>query len=77
MFKAPSVAENAYSSPIRCPSLHFLGTISFAVPYFKTFNSFAALAHVNVMEFCHPMNYFLNCTARQLTCKLYCNIFFQ
>lgn len=25
-FKASSVAENAYSSPIQCPSLHFLGT---------------------------------------------------
>jgi len=25
-FRASSVAKNAYSSPIQCPSLHFLGT---------------------------------------------------
>lgn len=25
-FRGPSVAENAYSSPVSCPSLHFLGT---------------------------------------------------
>lgn len=33
MFRAPSVAENAYSSPIRCPSLHFLGETDFLKPY--------------------------------------------
>ncbi|KAE8056983.1 hypothetical protein FH972_013709 [Carpinus fangiana] len=34
-FKASSVAENAYSSPIQCPSLHFLGETDFLKPYGK------------------------------------------
>ncbi|KAL5777313.1 hypothetical protein ACOSP7_010239 [Xanthoceras sorbifolium] len=33
MFKSPSVAENAYSSPIQCPSLHFIGETDFLKPY--------------------------------------------
>ncbi|XP_059460378.1 uncharacterized protein LOC132189645 [Corylus avellana] len=33
--KASSVAENAYSSPIQCPSLHFLGETDFLKPYGK------------------------------------------
>ncbi|KAI9106603.1 hypothetical protein K1719_022131 [Acacia pycnantha] len=32
-FKAPQVAEKAYSSPISCPSLHFLGETDFLRPY--------------------------------------------
>ncbi|GLT74432.1 hypothetical protein SLA2020_462320 [Shorea laevis] len=32
-FKAPAVAEKAYSSPIKCPSLHFLGEMDFLKPY--------------------------------------------
>ncbi|KAL5558551.1 hypothetical protein UlMin_034762 [Ulmus minor] len=31
--KSPTVAEKAYSSPIRCPSLHFLGEMDFLKPY--------------------------------------------
>ncbi|CAN0877308.1 Esterase AGAP003155 [Linum grandiflorum] len=34
-FKAPSVAENAYASPVECPSLHFLGELDFLKPYGK------------------------------------------
>ncbi|KAJ4954234.1 hypothetical protein NE237_011017 [Protea cynaroides] len=33
MFRAASVAEKAYSSPIDCPSLHFLGETDFLKPY--------------------------------------------
>ncbi|KAJ4701413.1 Serine hydrolase FSH [Melia azedarach] len=33
MLKNPSVAENAYSTPIRRPSLHFLGEMDFLKPY--------------------------------------------
>lgn len=32
-FKSPSVADNAYASPIQCPSLHFLGETDFLKPY--------------------------------------------
>lgn len=32
-FKAPSVAQNAYASPIQCPSLHFLGENDFLKQY--------------------------------------------
>ncbi|XP_028757328.1 esterase AGAP003155-like isoform X2 [Neltuma alba] len=32
-FRAPSVAEKAYASPISCPSLHFLGETDFLRPY--------------------------------------------
>ncbi|XP_017981660.1 PREDICTED: dihydrofolate reductase [Theobroma cacao] len=32
-FKSESVAEKAYSSPIQCPSLHFLGETDFLKPY--------------------------------------------
>lgn len=32
-FRSESVAEKAYSSPIRCPSLHFLGETDFLKPY--------------------------------------------
>ncbi|KAK1554430.1 hypothetical protein Q3G72_012045 [Acer saccharum] len=32
-FKSPTVAEKAYSSPIQCPSLHFLGDKDFLKPY--------------------------------------------
>ncbi|XP_050215349.1 uncharacterized protein LOC126666385 [Mercurialis annua] len=32
-FKAPSVAEKAYSSPIQCSSLHFLGETDFLKPF--------------------------------------------
>ncbi|CAN6678969.1 unnamed protein product [Malus baccata var. baccata] len=32
-FKSPEVAEDAYSSPIQCPSLHFLGEMDFLKPY--------------------------------------------
>ncbi|KAM5575487.1 hypothetical protein ABKV19_014446 [Rosa sericea] len=32
-FKSPTVAENAYSSPIQIPSLHFLGETDFLKPY--------------------------------------------
>ncbi|KAL2231835.1 esterase AGAP003155 [Sesamum indicum] len=32
-FRNPSVAENAYSSPIQCPSVHFLGDEDFLKPY--------------------------------------------
>ncbi|PKI73555.1 hypothetical protein CRG98_006136 [Punica granatum] len=32
-FKGPSVADHAYSSPISCPSLHFLGENDFLKPY--------------------------------------------
>lgn len=32
-FKSPTVAEKAYSSPIQCPSLHFLGEMDFLKPY--------------------------------------------
>ncbi|KAM1023244.1 hypothetical protein TB2_044026 [Malus domestica] len=32
-FKSPAVAEDAYSSPIQCPSLHFLGEMDFLKPY--------------------------------------------
>lgn len=31
--KSPTVAEKAYSSPIQCPSLHFLGEKDFLKPY--------------------------------------------
>ncbi|KAH7849350.1 hypothetical protein Vadar_016628 [Vaccinium darrowii] len=31
--KDPSLAEKAYSCPIRCPSLHFLGETDFLKPY--------------------------------------------
>ena len=31
--KSPTVAEKAYSSPIQCPSLHFLGDKDFLKPY--------------------------------------------
>ncbi|GLT60873.1 hypothetical protein SLA2020_336160 [Shorea laevis] len=34
-FKALSVAEKAYSSPIQCPSLHFLGETDFLKPFGK------------------------------------------
>ncbi|CAN1331969.1 Esterase CG5412 [Linum perenne] len=34
-FKAQSVAENSYASPIECPSLHFLGELDFLKPYGK------------------------------------------
>lgn len=26
-FRAPAVVENAYASPVECPSLHFLGMV--------------------------------------------------
>ncbi|XP_009373649.2 dihydrofolate reductase [Pyrus x bretschneideri] len=32
-FNSPAVAEDAYSSPIQCPSLHFLGEMDFLKPY--------------------------------------------
>ncbi|OMO69246.1 Serine hydrolase FSH [Corchorus capsularis] len=32
-FKSESVAADAYSSPIQCPSLHFLGETDFLKPY--------------------------------------------
>ncbi|XWS23948.1 hypothetical protein CRYUN_Cryun28dG0059500 [Craigia yunnanensis] len=32
-FRSESVAEKAYSSPIQCPSLHFLGETDFLKPY--------------------------------------------
>ncbi|EEF48586.1 esterase AGAP003155 [Ricinus communis] len=32
-FRAPSVAEKAYLSPIQCPSLHFLGEMDYLRPY--------------------------------------------
>ncbi|KAM1777526.1 hypothetical protein ACFX11_044186 [Malus domestica] len=32
-FKSPAVAEDAYYSPIQCPSLHFLGEMDFLKPY--------------------------------------------
>lgn len=32
-FREPSVAEKAYSSPIQCPSLHFLGETDFLKQY--------------------------------------------
>ncbi|KAF7843527.1 esterase AGAP003155 [Senna tora] len=32
-FRAPSVVEKAYSAPISCPSLHFLGETDFLRPY--------------------------------------------
>ncbi|XVE95224.1 hypothetical protein REPUB_Repub02eG0077700 [Reevesia pubescens] len=32
-FRSTSVAEKAYSSPIQCPSLHFLGETDFLKPY--------------------------------------------
>lgn len=28
-FKSPAVADDAYASPIQCPSLHFLGNFYF------------------------------------------------
>ncbi|KAE9587111.1 putative alpha/Beta hydrolase [Lupinus albus] len=31
--KSPSLAKNAYSTPIICPSLHFLGETDFMKPY--------------------------------------------
>ena len=34
-FRAPSVAENAYSSTIQCPSLHFIGENDFLKTYGK------------------------------------------
>ncbi|WCJ35690.1 hypothetical protein M5689_016933 [Euphorbia peplus] len=34
-FRAPSVAENAYSSTIQCPSLHFLGEMDYLRTYGK------------------------------------------
>ncbi|KAF9687361.1 hypothetical protein SADUNF_Sadunf02G0085600 [Salix dunnii] len=33
MFKSPSVAEKAYSSPVKCTSLHFLGKTDFLKEY--------------------------------------------
>ncbi|KAE9595969.1 putative serine hydrolase FSH [Lupinus albus] len=33
MFKSPSVAEKAYSSPITFPSLHFIGETDFLRQY--------------------------------------------
>ncbi|KAI3912660.1 hypothetical protein MKX01_009630 [Papaver californicum] len=35
MFRSPAIAENAYSpsSPVQCPSLHFLGETDFLRPY--------------------------------------------
>ncbi|XP_027332465.1 esterase AGAP003155-like [Abrus precatorius] len=33
MFRSPSLAEKAYSSPIGCPSLHFLGETDFLKEY--------------------------------------------
>ncbi|KAK2659864.1 hypothetical protein Ddye_006397 [Dipteronia dyeriana] len=39
--KSPTVAEKAYSSPIQCPSLHFLGETDFLKPYgLELLNSF-------------------------------------
>ncbi|XP_038716311.1 dihydrofolate reductase-like isoform X2 [Tripterygium wilfordii] len=35
MFKSPIVAEQAYSAPIQCPSLHFLGDQDFLKQYGK------------------------------------------
>ncbi|KAF3445981.1 hypothetical protein FNV43_RR11159 [Rhamnella rubrinervis] len=32
-FRAPEVADNAYASPVECPSLHFLGETDFLKPY--------------------------------------------
>ncbi|XP_042504666.1 esterase OVCA2-like [Macadamia integrifolia] len=49
-FKSASLAEKAYSSPIDCPSLHFLGETDFLKPYgIKLMESF-----VNPVTIHHP-----------------------
>ncbi|KAF8404675.1 hypothetical protein HHK36_009563 [Tetracentron sinense] len=49
MLKSPILAENAYSSPIDCPSLHFLGEKDFLRPYgtilLKSFISPSVIHH--------------------------------
>lgn len=45
MFKAPSIAEKAYASPIQCQSLHFLGIL---ISYLMmVVNLIQSLSHVH------------------------------